>query len=153
MNVTKEQITFGLGLLGAVLGVINLWRAFDRDRVKLRVTPKTAMFIGSRDERDRLCIEVTNLSTFSVTVCEVGLKFWFHDTRMSMYRPILPDGKPWPRRLEPRETVTAYCEPEVAEVFRDRFVRRAFARTECGEWRYGNSKALKGYAKKARSGG
>jgi hypothetical protein len=32
-----EVVTLPLTVLGAVLGVLNTWRAMDRDRVKLRV--------------------------------------------------------------------------------------------------------------------
>src|SRR5258705_206905 len=66
MSTTREDVTFGLALLGSVLGLINIWRQFDRDRVKLRVTPKVAYPINMPDERPRLCIDVINLSTVPV---------------------------------------------------------------------------------------
>jgi len=39
----KDALTLVLASIGAVLGVMNTWRAFDRDRLKLRVRPKQAI--------------------------------------------------------------------------------------------------------------
>jgi hypothetical protein len=53
--------------LGAVLDVLNTWKAYDRDRPKLRVIPKHAIPVGTADPRVTFCIEVVNLSTFALT--------------------------------------------------------------------------------------
>ncbi len=50
MEEIVKLVTFGQALLGAVLGVMNAWRNFDKDRVKLRVTPKSAIPFGDADE-------------------------------------------------------------------------------------------------------
>ncbi|MGH8625237.1 MAG: hypothetical protein ACREYC_08205 [Gammaproteobacteria bacterium] len=145
MSFPKDELAFGLGLLGTVLGVINLWRTFDRDRVKLRVTPKVAYPVNMGDDRPRLCVEVVNLSTFPVTVSDVGFTVWFSRSRMAIIDPILLDRKPWPRRLEPREAFTVYCSPSLAGEPGLQRVRRAYAKTDCGETRYGRSKGLRHY--------
>jgi hypothetical protein len=140
---TTELITLPLAVLGAVLGVINTWRGLERDRVKLRVVPKIAYpATPGLDPRPRLCIEVTNLSTFPVTISEVGFLQRGTDHRMALLQPILPDGGPFPRRLEARHGFTAYFAPgaEARDGFEN--VTKAYARTECGEWRHGKSKAL-----------
>lgn len=67
---TLAAITLGIALLGAVLGILNTWRSFDRDRVKLRVVPKIAMPIGKvQDRRPRLCIEVRDYAWANRTIC------------------------------------------------------------------------------------
>jgi hypothetical protein len=145
---TTELVTLPLAVLGAVLGVINTWRGLDRDRVKLRVVPKIALAATpGLDPRPRLCIEVTNLSTFAVTISEVGFLQRGTDHRMALVQPILPDGGPFPRRLEARSGFTAYFAPgaEAREGFAN--VTKAYARTECGEWRHGKSKALSAFVK------
>jgi hypothetical protein len=149
MNFPKDELTFALGLLGAVLGVVNLWRSFDRDRVKLRVTPKVAYPVNMGDDRTRLCIEVVNLSTFPVTICDVGFSVRFSKDRLAVIDPILPDQKPWPRRLEPREAFTVYCSPSLAAEPRLQLVRGAYAKTDCGETGFGKNKGLSHYIAKA----
>lgn len=149
MNFPKDELTFGLGLVGTVLGIMNMWRVMERDRVKLRVTPKTAYPVGSPDTRVRLCIEVTNLSAFAVTVSEAGLTLRRSPIRLGLAVPILIDGGPWPRRLEPRASVTVYFAPELITDPRCSSAGKAYATTACGETRYGTSKALFGYSHRA----
>lgn len=139
-NVWKDIITVSLAAIGAVLGVMNTWNALNQRRVRLRVNPvhvitPNGMMFG---------IEVVNLSTFAVTIEEVG--FTIGRTiktgrRMAIPQPIVIDGQPWPRRLETHAAVTAYLDPRQIE--RGEIVRRAYARTACGEARYGTSGALK----------
>lgn len=70
---TVQAITFAIALLGAVLGLINTWHSLDKSRVKLKVVPAHAIPVGGADPWLQFCIEVTNLSTFPVTVHEVGV--------------------------------------------------------------------------------
>ena len=106
-----SAVTFAIAVLGAVLGVINTWNTISNRRVKLRVRPlwattTTGVFVG---------IEVTNLSTFPVTVSDVGMlgrRPWSKSPeRLVIAAPELLDGKGWPRKLHPREQVTAYLKP------------------------------------------
>ena len=60
----KDAITLSVASVGAVLGILNTWKAIDRDRPKLRVVPKRAIPLGAVDPRLRMSIEVINLSTF-----------------------------------------------------------------------------------------
>lgn len=104
---------------------------------------------ADQDNRARLCIEVVNRSTFPITVSDIGLTLWFSRQRLALIQPIIIDGKPWPRRLKSRETVTAYFSPSVISDPRFISARRAYAKTDCGEYRYGNSKALSAYKETA----
>jgi hypothetical protein len=90
-------------------------------------------------------IEVVNLSTFAVTVSEVGFSIDGRGInkgrRLAVPRPIIIDGKPWPRRLEARESVSAYFHP--GEVIGSGArIGSAYASTSCGEVEYGTSPAL-----------
>ena len=144
MTVT-EGITLGIAILGAVLGLLNTWQNFDKVRVKLVVRPKTAIPIGAADPRLRFCIEVTNLSSFAVTVSEVGVLYHGTSNRGAIIRPVLADGGEWPRRLEARSSVTAYAEnPAQGSSHR---IRCAYASTECGVTVRGNSPALQSMAR------
>jgi hypothetical protein len=84
-----------------------------------------------------VCIQVTNLSAFPVTIEEVGYTLPAPD-HATIVKPILHDGKGWPRKLEPRESVIVYA--NIEEVPHN--IGRAFARTACGVKRFGNSAAL-----------
>jgi hypothetical protein len=136
-----EAITLAIALLGAVLGLVNTWHAIDKKRVKIRVRPKHVVPLGNADPRIRFCIEITNLSEFAITVDEAGVFLKGTDERAAYTKPILIDGKPWPRRLEPRSSVTVYGQPPKAKPGQS--LKCAYARTECGVTRTGTSPAFK----------
>lgn len=141
-SITLAQgITLSIAMLGAVLGVINTWHGLDRTRVKLKVRPALANPIGGINPRLQFCIEVTNLSTFPITVHDVGVLYHGTIDRGAITQPILGDGGPWPRRLEPRASVTIYSERPRSTP--NRRIKCAYARTECGVMKKGKSPALK----------
>lgn len=143
---SRDNITLGLAILGSVLGIINFWRQVRKDRVRIRVTPKVAYPVGEvADQRPRLCIDVVNLSAFPITVSDTGFTLWFSRERLALVRPIIIDGKPWPRRLESREAFTVYFNPTIATDPKLARVRRAYAKTDCGHIQYGKSKGLHAY--------
>lgn len=101
-----QAVTLAIAFVGAVLGIINTWHAIDKSRVKLKVVPAHAFSnISSEIE---FSIEVTNLSAFAVTVNDVGVLFHGTKNRWAMGGSRLIDGGKWPRRLEPRSSVTLY---------------------------------------------
>lgn len=133
-------VTLAIAVLGAVLGVINTWNTVSNRRVRLRVRPLWAItpagkFVG---------IEVTNLSTFPLTIGDVGMLYrrpWSKaPERAAITAPEFSDGGHWPRKLDPREQVTAYIHP--AHLPRGRSLWGAYARTVCGEIAHGRSPAL-----------
>ncbi len=125
-----QQVTFGLALLGAVLGVVNTWRTLSRDRLRLRVRLVLAI-IGSGQHQHRVGIEVTNLSTFPVTLNEVGLHAKGSKSR-AVFIPLEVSGESdsLPCRLEPRTQVTAYILRQAVKVGVP--YTSAYARTACG---------------------
>lgn len=144
---TMAIITFGVALLGAVLGVINTWRSLDRDCVKLLVTPKTAIpvdglesMFGSID----FCIEVINLSFFPLTISEVGFLHKGVASRAVVIQPLTLDGSSIPRKLGPREAITFYMDRPRRRVGHP--LRCAYATTSCGHTFKGKSPALTGLA-------
>lgn len=139
-----DGVTLSIAVLGAVLGILNTWRAIDRDRVKLKVMPKQAIPVGNMiDQRIRLCIDVTNFSTYPLTITEVGVLYHGTDRRGAVVNPIIIDGGVFPRKLEPRTSFTAYLHPEALERSNGHLVKCAYAKTDCGVLVNGNSPALK----------
>jgi len=140
-----QAATLAIAVLGAVLGVINTWQALDKSRVKLRVRPKQVLPVGAADPRLTFCIEVTNLSAFAVTVSEVGVFYGGTDVRGAYVQRVLADGKDWPRRLEPRSSVTVYGQTPSKKAGHP--LKCAYASTECGVTQTGISPAFKALAK------
>ena len=136
-----QAMTLAIAVLGATLGLINTWHTLDKNRVKLKVVPKKAIPYGVADPMLTFCIEVTNLSSFPLTLEEVGVFFYRTDNRAAVINPMLPDNGPWPRRLEPRSSISIYSQlPEFRE---GRKMRCAYARTQCGHIAEGVSPAFK----------
>jgi len=139
----KDIITIGLASVGAALGVMNTWNALSQRRVWLVVRPTYALDPeGLRPPM--LSISVTNLSSFPMTINEVGFtgpKGATKGKRAMIVQPHVIDGKSWPRRLESREAVSLYFGLE--DVRRDpAYLAKAYAGTECGVYAYGTSPAL-----------
>lgn len=143
-----QYVTFALAVLGAALGIINTWHAIDRTRVKLKVVPAHAIPVGGANPNIAFCVEVTNLSAFGVTVYDVGVLYKGTDRRSSITNPVTADGGPWPRRLEPRSSITLYSERPRAVVNGNR-MKCAYAKTQCGHVEKGTSGAFKQIAREA----
>lgn len=140
---TTELITLPIAVVGAVLGIVNTWRGLDRDRLKLRVIPKIALPAGGLDRRQRLCIEVINLSTFPVTINEVGFHLKGTTSRWALVSPTLLDGGKFPRRLEPRSAFTAYFDPgPESDPGFPLIAKAAYASTDCQETKTGSVKNI-----------
>lgn len=162
----KDVITSVAAIVGMILGVYNFVRAWADDRVRLQVTPKASSFqgfgidgkklyISNRNaydlhhpttRPDTLSVEIVNISKFAVIIDEVGLKRMWTRSRMTMINPIVPDGRPWPRKLEPRESVTVHFDAtKLLDLDHIGAVRKAYASTVCGATRYGRSGALRDF--------
>jgi hypothetical protein len=130
-------------VIGAVLGIINAWYAFIQRRVRLRVVPKLASLMSHAGQigPDMGCIEVTNLSTFPVTVSDVGFTIKGDprkNPRAQIIQPIIHDGGSWPRRLEARASVTVYFDLQPLKQHR---IKKAYVLTDCGNVGFGESHA------------
>lgn len=140
--ITLILATIGavFGAVGAVLGVINTWHGLDKSKVKLVVQPAHAIPIGGANPNLNFCISITNLSAFAVTVNEVGVFYHGTKQRGTFVMPITHDGGAWPRRLEPRTSVTIYGQRPTPTQGR---IKTAYAKTACGVTATGTSGALK----------
>lgn len=167
----KDIITAVAAVVGMVLGIYNFFHSRSADKVRLQVIPKSSAYRGNdhtgqeyylhnRDHYDinhptappeTLSIEIINMSRFAVTVDEVGLTPSWSRKRMTLVVPIIKDEKPWPRKLEPRESVMVQFDATVLlELENIGSVRRAYATTKCGTACYGSSGALREFVRIAR---
>ena len=139
-----QALTFGVAMVGAVLGIINTWRTRDRDSPKVLVGPAQAFpFGGAKLTHSNIgfSIEVVNRSSFALIIIEVGVCFRHAQGRGAFISPVTVDGKTYPHKLEARDAVIFYvARPEAPSGDR---ITRAYARTACGLTFYGTSPALK----------
>jgi hypothetical protein len=140
----KDVFTISCAVTGAALGMFNTWSSLYQRRVRLRVVPKIALPVTVLGDfgPEMGCLEVTNLSAFAVTVSDVG--FTIDDdprkiSRAAIVQPIIHDGGTWPRRLEPRTSVSVYFNPNAI----NQRIKKAYAMTDCGAVAYGDSQSLK----------
>jgi hypothetical protein len=134
------------GLLGAVLGIINTWRAFVRDQVRIKVIPTYAF-----DERNEyIGIEITNLSAFPVTITGFGFLL---EGREKNHIPVL-NSDCWnctiPARMETRTSINAFIPMAFCSRPEFALVKEAYAKTACGKRVTGNSAALQAHIKKMK---
>lgn len=162
----KDTVTTLAAIVGMVLGIYNFFSSRSADKVRLQVIPKAATYSGheySVHNRDRydlerpalrpdsLSLEIINMSRFAVTIDEVGLKPSWSQGRLALAVPIITDGKPWPRKLEPRENVVVYFDViQLLGLENIGSVSRAYATTTCGTTCYGSSGALRDFVRIAR---
>jgi len=149
--------------VGMGLGIYNFWTERSKRKVKVVVKPKSITrryrnpetgAAGAITSINEFCtepldsyfaIEAVNLSTFPVTVDNVGFELIKDDRRMSIVQPIFMDEGKWPRRLEQRESVTVYCSlPILLKDPGTCIIKNAFAETSCDNFFRGKSEALKG---------
>lgn len=136
-----EAITLVIAILGAVLGIISTWHSFDSRRVKIKILPAHAIPFGNVNDSLRFCTQVTNLSSFPVTIDDAGVFYTDTDRRGAIVNPVFADGGGWPRRLEPRTSVTVYSRIPLAP--EGHKIKSAYVSTQCGITVSGKSNALK----------
>ncbi len=147
-------------LVGMFLGVFNFITERRKQKPKLKVAPKAVSSAGhlpdgresviysSENFRlsgtpDGIAIEVLNLSLFPITISEVGFHTPKREQRMAVPMPIILDDGKWPRRLESREKVIVHIDlVSLLESEDLHLVKGVYARTDCGFYSRGNSKAL-----------
>lgn len=142
----REWVTFGLAVLGAALGVINAWKSWVADRVRLKVLPASAF---GNDGTAYLSIEVRNLSAFPVTVTAAGFEVRGSATHIQIIRPVLLGADRLPVRLESRAAVTVLAPLAALEKDQVATVRSAYITTACGLRLTRSSKVLRQVVKAA----
>lgn len=135
------SITLAIAVLGAVLGIINTIHSLNRDRILLKIIPKWIIVPSGR----YLGIEIVNLSYIAVVVEEVGFSLTrtIKGERIPLLNPVVLDGGPFPRRLEPRYSMTVVASKELLKSKEFRRIKFAYAGTSCGLIFKGNSGALR----------
>lgn len=155
MQIDKETVTLitaiaGLvfGFLGAVLGVLNTWRAILRDRVRVKVTPVWYHHVESGTEG--MGVEIINLSSFEITVSHVGFTMRGGEEHLALLNGTLTMER-LPQRMKPLTRFTARVGSDTLQNPKFAEVRKAYAKTDCGRTFTGSSEALRGHVKRLRT--
>jgi len=162
MELVLDILVAITAVIGAVLGIFNFVHQRNQEKVDLKITPKSAHFLGLDEHRgeayltkseeflndemwpDRLALEIVNLSKFPVVLGEVGFYRRGKSTRAAIPKPIVDEGKEWPYRLGSRESTTVYCTiDELKKLSDPECIASVFVRTECGIIAEGTSVAFR----------
>ncbi|HEY1606574.1 MAG TPA: hypothetical protein VGF77_13360 [Allosphingosinicella sp.] len=142
----KDVVALTLGGVGAVLSIINTVNAMQREKVRLRVRLMNVMPVP-RGAPIGYSIEITNLSTFAVTVEEAGFVYgWrFSSAKRNVHAALLnfhlaQGSAQLPARMEPRSSISLYFDPSPLKV--DDRIGRFYVRTACGVHRHGYTPAV-----------
>jgi hypothetical protein len=167
MNLTSIAAVAGLifGSIGTCLGVYNTWKAGQKDKVRLKVTPKiyqirpNGRFCSSRipedfsQRWDGLCLEIVNVGFLTVSIDEIGL-IQNADQRIVFPKPEISGNESLPKRLEPRTSVTCYIPSKSPSSFLQEglpYAKCFYASTACGVTVQGNSKVSKWLIKRGKA--
>ena len=142
-----SYVAVSLGAVGSVLSIINTINALSQRKVHLKVSPAQAIIPNSNTVL--VSVDVTNLSTFPITVNEIGMTIHRSKSRVVVFQPTVIDGGPFPRRLEPRESVCLLFDPKEAS---GEYVGKTYAKTACGVLATGTSPAFQQLREMIRSG-
>lgn len=139
-KTTLEIVTLAIAVVGAVLGIVNTWRNWSQDRVRLRVRPSYALdAMGGHN----ICIEVVNLSSFPITVTHLGFTVLGGANHMPIPRPLFTQGESLPVRLEARTSCTVLVPLGTLQKGQVASIDKAYASTACGLRVLGDSPALR----------
>lgn len=137
-------ITFGIAVVGAILGIINTVYAIDKDRVKLKVRPVFGVTTGAPHLKEEyIGIEIINLSTFPISISQAGFMLGRTKQRAAILRPLTTQGVIYlPYKLPSREKITLYADYDYV-VNDPMLIKCAYCETDCARLVKGKSKLLK----------
>ena len=159
--IILKDILIGISaLIGMILGIYNLFHSLSKEKVKLKIIPKSVM--GGRVNRESgkrglilaendfskdqslFGFEIINKSNFVVTIDEIGFIEKGNNDRLVILEPILGDKGNWPRELNPRTSFMVYGNLQnLIGILMHKKIKYAYVKTACDNTRYGKSKALR----------
>lgn len=162
-----DRITIFVGIVGVLFGILRFYISWKRGKVQLVVVPKLGVSHGldsdgneavdwdtnSRKpggmEPTELGFTIENVGAVEATIDQVGLLHKYSTFRTILPTPMISDGKHWPNRLKPHESVTAYYHiVDLFDVIDFSWAHKAFATTQSGKIVCGSSTALKEHRKR-----
>ena len=160
----------GTGIAALTLSFANTWIQFSNNRVKLKVVPEIAYedeekgrwvlsaipfpktMNAAKQKQHRLGVQVTNLSSFAVTIRSVGFgKFKLLKDCIRLIHPVALQRKNcWPLKLESRESDWLMFNTGVDIPIDLLDKHSAYVVTECGHVVYGTSRVFNAYVEELK---
>ena len=128
----KDILTTTMAAVGAVLGIFNAWRAWSSDRIRVRVSISNVIAFPGGERA--IGIEVVNLSSFPLTITNLGFERLDSSSHLQITSPIFTGAdQRLPFRLESRTAFTVLQPSAAGEIpIELKNVGRAYVSTACG---------------------
>lgn len=170
IEITAVIVGVVTGIGGLTLGIVNTWVQFSNNRVKLRIVPMIAYKEEGEDfwttsslpfpatmnaikqKKHRLCAEVTNLGSFSVTIHKFGFgKLKLIKGTIQIPFPKAMKKNIWPLKLESRESDLLMATNVGIDIPIESLDKNcAHVVTECGHVAYGTSHVFDAYVEQLK---
>ena len=134
-NAFSSNVTLIIAIIGAVLGIINTWRSYSKDRVNVMVEARGAILSdGYGQAQHRLCVEVVNLSFMPVTISQISFTLHGNKKYSFIFFPEFMDGKGnLPRTLEARNSFSAFVPYSSYNKETIESLNAPYVKTACGK--------------------
>ncbi len=143
LPISFQLVSFGLALLGSILGLIQTVLQFTKTRVRMRVRcyPLAELKPGNVI-KEYACVEVANLSAFPITIKSISFEHRMKQSGcMSVLGGACLDGKRLPLRVDPRDAIQVCYDNIDGIVCTIKQCSRVIVKTACGATRFGQLKS------------
>ena len=132
------------GVIGLVLSILNTWRLFDRDRIRLKVQVRGHVTSPPIEGVNHfLGVTVVNVGYIAVTVSQIEFGLKKPKKHVLGFIPFGPISDSLPKRLEPRTSMQVLAPPQMIFDGQFEYATRAIVRTQCGQVFRGSKSDLK----------
>jgi hypothetical protein len=139
------------GVIGLCLSILNTWRLFDRDRIRLKVQVRDHFTsLPIEGVNNFLGVTVVNVGYIAVTVSQIEFSLKKPKKHVLSFIPFGPISDSLPKRLEPRTSMQVLTPPQVIFDKQFDYATRAIVRTQCGQVFRGSRSDLKRLIKLVR---
>jgi hypothetical protein len=160
MNQEILDIIIGISaIVGMGLGIYNLFHSLKKEKVKIKITPKTVVREVHNKDSGQISLilsdsefsvkhylfafEIINKSNFPIAIDEIGFKLISTKQRVIIPFPI-QDKKEWPKELAAKRATIVYSKlDEIIEIVKRDKISNVYVKTTDDIISYGNSKALR----------
>lgn len=141
---TINILTFAIGGLGVVLGVINTIHSITKDKLKAKIRPVFVHPIRSDGIQEKFIgLDITNLSNFPISISQIGFILKGMKDRRVITLPLSSQGTIiLPIKLDSREQITLFGKYDEIKNEKRKIIC-GYCITACGKTFKGKSKVIR----------